>query len=79
MDNVSFHKGVKTQELIEGEGCNLLYLPLYLPGLNPTENQWLFHNENTEHSNKKATNMIVLSTKLFQLYMYLGFTLIAGL
>jgi len=27
MDNLSAHKGERVRELIEGEGCELIYLP----------------------------------------------------
>jgi transposase len=37
MDNLSAHKTKKVRELIEGAGCELLYLPPYSPDLNPIE------------------------------------------
>lgn len=37
MDNLSSHKGTRVRELIEGRGCELLYLPPYSPDLNPIE------------------------------------------
>jgi transposase len=37
MDNLSVHKGERIRELIEGRGCELLYLPSYSPDLNPIE------------------------------------------
>ena len=37
MDNLSAHKGSKIRELIEAQGCELLFLPPYLPELNPIE------------------------------------------
>jgi transposase len=37
MDNLSSHKGGRVRELIEGQGCQLLYLPPYSPDLNPIE------------------------------------------
>ena len=37
MDNLSAHKGSKIRELIEGRGCELLFLPPYSPDLNPIE------------------------------------------
>ena len=40
MDNASFHKSIKTRELIENAGCILLYLPPYSPGLNKIEYYW---------------------------------------
>jgi transposase len=37
MDNLSAHKGGRVKEIIEGKGCELLYLPPYSPDLNPIE------------------------------------------
>ncbi|MET0155756.1 MAG: transposase [Rickettsiales bacterium] len=40
MDNARFHKSPETKELIEAEGCKLLFLPPYSPDLNPIEHKW---------------------------------------
>jgi transposase len=37
MDNLSAHKGERVRELIEGRGCEILYLPSYSPDFNPIE------------------------------------------
>jgi len=37
MDNLAAHKGSKIRELIEAQGCELLFLPPYSPDLNPIE------------------------------------------
>jgi transposase len=37
MDNLSAHKGERIRELVEGRGCELLYLPPYSPDMNPIE------------------------------------------
>jgi transposase len=37
MDNLSAHKAERVRDLIEGEGCELIYLPSYSPDLNPIE------------------------------------------
>jgi len=37
MDNLGAHKGARVRELIEGCGCEVLYLPAYSPDLNPIE------------------------------------------
>ena len=37
MDNLSAHKGGRVRELVEGRGCELLYLPPYSPDLTPIE------------------------------------------
>jgi transposase len=37
MDNLSAHKGGRVKEILEGAGCELLYLPPYSPDFNPIE------------------------------------------
>ena len=37
MDNLGAHKPRRIRELIEGQGCKLLYLPAYSPDYNPIE------------------------------------------
>jgi transposase len=37
MDNLSAHKGGRVKQIIEGRGCELVYLPPYSPDLNPIE------------------------------------------
>jgi transposase len=37
MDNLEAHKGAQVRELIEGRGCEVLFLPPYSPDLNPIE------------------------------------------
>ena len=37
MDNLSAHKGGRVKEIIEGRGCEPLYLPPYSPDFNPIE------------------------------------------
>ncbi len=37
MDNLSAHKSEEVRELIEGRGCEVLFLPPYSPDLNPIE------------------------------------------
>jgi transposase len=37
MDNLGAHKPRRVRELIEGRGCELLYLPAYSPDFNPIE------------------------------------------
>jgi transposase len=37
MDNLSAHKGGRVKEIIEGRGCEVLYLPPYSPEFNPIE------------------------------------------
>ena len=37
MDNLSAHKSERVKEMIEGAGCELVYLPSYSPDFNPIE------------------------------------------
>jgi transposase len=37
LDNLSAHKGERIRDLIEGRGCELIYLPSYSPDFNPIE------------------------------------------
>ena len=37
MDDLSAHKGASVRKLVEGRGCELLFLPPYSPDLNPIE------------------------------------------
>lgn len=37
MDNLSAHKGVRVRELVEGRGCEVLFLPSYSPDFSPIE------------------------------------------
>lgn len=40
IDNATFHKGGRIEQLIEDAGCKLLYLPPYSPDLNKIERCW---------------------------------------
>ena len=40
LDNASFHKSAKTQDLLASVDCHLLFLPPYSPDLNKIEPQW---------------------------------------
>ena len=40
IDNASFHKSTRIQNLIESVGATLIYLPPYSPDLNPIEHYW---------------------------------------
>ena len=37
MDNLSAHKSEEVRQLIEGRGCEVLFLPPYSPDYNPIE------------------------------------------
>ena len=40
MDNVPFHKGIRTRQLIENTGATVLFLPPYSPDFNPIEHDF---------------------------------------
>jgi transposase len=40
LDNASFHKSPKLEQIIKKAGCELLYLPPYSPDFNPIEKRW---------------------------------------
>lgn len=40
MDNAAFHQRADIQQLMEGAGHLLEYLPAYSPNLNPIEPKW---------------------------------------
>jgi transposase len=40
VDNATFHKGGRIEQLIREAGCELLYLPPYSPDLNKIERCW---------------------------------------
>ena len=40
MDNATFHKGGRIEQLIREAGCGVLYLPPYSPDLNKIEKCW---------------------------------------
>lgn len=40
LDNATFHKGGRIEQLIEEAGCQLLYLPAYSPDFNRIERCW---------------------------------------
>lgn len=37
LDNLSVHKGARVRQLIEAQGCELLFLPAYSPDCSPIE------------------------------------------
>lgn len=42
MDNATFHKGGRIEQLIQEAGCQLLYLPAYSPDFNRIERCWFW-------------------------------------
>jgi hypothetical protein len=59
MDNATFHKGGRIQELIESAGCHLLYLPPYSPDLNHLEKCWAWLKSRIRHLLSSSMNLRV--------------------
>lgn len=49
MDNATFHKGGRIQQLIQSAGCHLLYLPPDSPDLNKIEKCWSWLKSRIHH------------------------------
>jgi len=59
MDNATFHKSVKTRELIETKGAVLLFLPPYSPDLNPIEGDFAALKKIREYNHEKSIDQII--------------------
>ncbi|WP_162147087.1 transposase [Holospora obtusa] len=59
MDNYAFHRSQKTKKLIEFVACQLLFLSLYSPDLNPIEKL-------LAHMKRWVTNQINQFDKLYE-------------
>jgi transposase len=55
MDNAKFHRKTQLRALVELQGCKIIFLPKYSPGLNPIEKLWAnlkkFLRQNSENLN----------------------------
>lgn len=49
IDNATFHKGGRIQELVEKAGCEVWYLPPYPPDLNKIERSWSWIKSRIRH------------------------------
>lgn len=61
MDNVPFHKGAKTKELIQHTGALLLPLPPYSPDLNPLEHNFGTLKKIREYTERETLDNIIKS------------------
>jgi len=68
LDNASFHKSVRTQELIEAAGCHLKYLPTYSPDFNPIENQWAILKARIRKHRQPSSSIERTLHDVFQMY-----------
>ncbi len=55
MDNLSSHKNIDVQKIIEARGAKLLFLPAYSPDLNPIEK---FFSKLKAHLRKAAARTL---------------------
>lgn len=49
IDNATFHKGGRIEQLIEQAGCKVLYLPPYSPDFNKIEKCWSWIKSRIRH------------------------------
>jgi transposase len=49
IDNASFHKGGRIQQMVEEAGCEVWYLPPYSPDLNKIERCWSWLKSRIRH------------------------------
>ncbi len=59
MDNVSFHKGEETRELIKKTGAILLFLPSYSPDFNPIEHDFATIKKIREYNENATIDEII--------------------
>ena len=52
IDNASFHKGGRIEQMIEEAGCEVWYLPPYSPDLNKIERCWSWLKSRIRHQLK---------------------------
>ncbi|MCK4767985.1 MAG: transposase [Desulfobacula sp.] len=59
MDNVSFHKGPATKQLIEKTGAVLLFLPPYSPDFNPIDHDFATIRSIREYNENETIDDII--------------------
>lgn len=59
MDNVPFHKGKQTADLIHRTGAALLFLPPYSPDLNPIEHDFAALKKRREYTHDETLDNII--------------------
>ena len=68
MDNASFHKSLKTNEIIEKAGCKVLFLPPYSPDLNPIEVFWANFKKTVQRKLQVLKNLSKAIDESFLVY-----------
>jgi transposase len=61
LDNLSSHKAVEVQEMIEAAGAVLWFLPPYSPDLNPIEKMWSKVKEDLRSSKARCTEELYVA------------------
>ncbi len=64
IDNASFHKGGRIQQIIEQAGCTLIYLPAYSPDLNPIEHFWFSIKNAIKKSLEQAGHCLIQAAEI---------------
>lgn len=59
MDNAAFHKGRRTQQLIQKTGATLLFLPPYSPDLNPVEHDFAALKKIREYNENQSLDDLI--------------------
>ena len=49
IDNATFHKGGRIEQLVKAAGCDVWYLPPYSPDLNKIERSWAWIKSRIRH------------------------------
>ncbi len=57
IDNATFHKGGRIEQLIEQAGCKVLYLPPYSPDFNKIEKCWSWIKSRIRHCLKNFDSL----------------------
>lgn len=57
LDNTTFHKSLRSKELIEQAGCKVLFLPPYSPDLNPIEKFWAWFKGKVRLTSHRFTTL----------------------